>query len=275
MARFDKRNALKLAEELADYIRKKGLEVYIEETLKGKIKESENFTPLEDMKTDLIITIGGDGTILRTCITIPNPETPILAVNMGVRGFLTEISPKEAFAAVDKCLKGDFQIEKCAKLSVTVDDAKIPDALNEVLISVGEPVKLLYAKVYKDDKQILTCQADGLMIATQTGSTGYSLSAGGPVLDPHIDAFVLTPLCSLSVLHSVVFPADSKITVEVFRPKKALVVVDGVYRKNVESRTPSITVTRSRHSASFIRFRENFYNRLRSRLFFSGIGGRL
>ncbi|MCS7115255.1 MAG: NAD(+)/NADH kinase [Nitrososphaerota archaeon] len=275
VARFDKRKAVKLAEDLADYIRKKGLEVYIEETLKEKIRRNENFTPLEDMKTDLIITIGGDGTILRTCIAIPNPETPILAINMGIRGFLTETSPKEAFAAVDKCLKGEFQIEKCAKLLVTAEGAKIPDALNEVLISVGEPVKLLYARVYKDNKQILTCQADGLMIATQTGSTGYSLSAGGPVLDPQVEAFVLTPICSLSVLRSIVFPADSKIMMEVVRPKKALVVVDGVYKKIVESTNPSVTVTRSNHSASFIRFKENFYNRLRSRLLFRGVGGKL
>ncbi|MEM3641184.1 MAG: NAD(+)/NADH kinase [Candidatus Bathyarchaeia archaeon] len=275
VVRFDKRKALKLAESLADYLKKKGLEVYVEETLREKIRTGENFQPLEDMTTDLIVTIGGDGTILRTCIAIPKPETPILAINMGVRGFLTEASPQEAFVAVDKCLKGEFIIEKCAKLSITAEDAKFPDALNEVLISVDEPVKLLYARVSKDNEQILTCQADGLMIATHTGSTGYSLSAGGPVLDPHVEAFVLTPICSLSVLRSIVFPADSKITVEVFRPKKALVVVDGVYRKIIESRSPSLTVTRSKHSASFIRFRENFYHRLRSRLLFSGIGGKI
>jgi NAD+ kinase len=275
IARFDKRKAVKLAENLADYLKKKGLEVYVEETLKKKIRTDENFQPLEGMKTDLIVTIGGDGTILRTCIAIPKPETPILAINMGVRGFLTEVSPQEALAAVDKCLKGEFIIEKCAKLSITANGAKFPDALNEVLISVDEPVKLLYARVSKDNEQILTCQADGLMIATHTGSTGYSLSAGGPVLDPRVEAFVLTPICSLSVLRSIVFPADSKITVEVFRPKKALVVVDGVYRKIIESKFPSLTVTRSKHSASFIRFKENFYHRLRSRLLFSGIGGKL
>lgn len=274
VARFDKRKAVKLVEDLAEYLRKRGLEVYVEETLKGKIRKGKSFLPLEDMKTDFIVTVGGDGTILRTCIAIPNSETPILAINMGVRGFLTEISPKEAFAAIDKCLKGEFKIEKCSKLAVNAEDAKFPEALNEVLISVDEPVKLLYARVLKNDKQILECQADGLMIATQTGSTGYSLSAGGPVLDPHVEAFVLTPICSLSVLRSIVFPADSKITIEVLRPRKALVVVDGAYRKIVESKNPKLTVTRSKNEASFIRFGENFYHRLRSRLLFRGIGGK-
>ncbi|MEM3612258.1 MAG: NAD(+)/NADH kinase [Candidatus Bathyarchaeia archaeon] len=275
VARYDKRNAIKLAEDLAAYIEKKGLEVYVEETLKGKVKKGGNFRPLEDMKTDLIITIGGDGTILRTCVAIPKPEPPILTINMGVRGFLTEVTPKEAYTAVERCLKGDYITEKCAKLAITADNTKIPDALNEVLIAVDEPVKLLYARVTKNGEHVLDCQADGLMVATQTGSTGYSLSAGGPVLDPNVDAFVLTPICSLSVLRSIVFPSDSKIMVTVLRPKRIMVVVDGAYRHVLESKNPYITVTRSENATTFIRFRENFYNRLRGRLIFRGFGGKI
>jgi NAD+ kinase len=275
IARYDKRNAIKLAEDIAEYMNKKGLEVYFEQTLKGKVKRKGNFQQLQDMKTDLIITIGGDGTILRACVAIPKPEPPILAINMGVRGFLTEVSPKEAYTAIERCLKGDYITEKCAKISIIADNKKIPDALNEALITVDEPVKLLYARVSKDGEHVLDCQADGLMIATQTGSTGYSLSAGGPVLDPRVDAFVLTPICSLSVLRSIVFPSDSKITVEVLRPKRIMVVVDGAYRHIVESKNPRITVTRSKNETVFIRFRENFYNRLRSRLIFRGVGGKI
>ncbi|MEM2947468.1 MAG: NAD(+)/NADH kinase [Candidatus Bathyarchaeia archaeon] len=275
VARYDKRNAIKLAEDLMDYIEKKGLKVYIEETLKGKMKKGGNFRPLEDMKTDLIITIGGDGTILRTCVAVPKPEPPILAVNMGVRGFLTEVTPKDAHTAIERCLKGDYIMERCAKLSIKAGDIIIPDALNEVLIAVDEPVKLLYARVSKNGEHILDCQADGLMVATQTGSTGYSLSAGGPVLDPHVDAFVFTPVCSLSVLRSIVFPSDSKITIAVLRPKRVMIVVDGAYKHVLESKNIRITVTRSNNWTKFIRFRENFYSRLRSRLIFRGFGGKI
>jgi NAD+ kinase len=274
VARFDERKAIKLAEDLARYLKNRGLEVYVEETLTNKMGVEEKYVPLAHMKTEFIITVGGDGTILRTCVSIPKPEPPILAINMGVRGFLTEVEPKNAIAAVEKCLKGEFTIEKCMKLSVTANGTNFPNALNEVLISADEPAKLLYAQILKGDEQILNCQADGLMIATQTGSTGYSLSAGGPVLDPGIDAFVLTPVCALSVLRSIVFPADSSLTVKVLRPKRILVVIDGAYRQIIISKLPSITVTRSKYETSFIRFRENFYNRLRSRLLFSGIGGK-
>jgi len=271
IARFDKRAAIKLAEDLAKHLRAKGLEVIVEDTLAEKIDIKEKSTSLEKMKTDFIITIGGDGTILRTCVSIPKPEPPILAINMGVRGFLTEVEPKQAFTAVDKCLKGQFTIEKCMKLSITADNVKFPDALNEVLISAGEPAKLLYARILKDREPILDCQADGLMVSTQTGSTGYSLSAGGPVLDPGVNAFVLTPVCALSVFRSIVFPANSSLTVDVIRPRKVLTVVDGHHRQIISSKIPSLTITRSKHETSFIRFKENFYNRLRSRLLFKGM----
>jgi len=271
VARFDKRASIKLAGELAKYLKDKGLEVFVEETLTEKIGSRYNSTPLEKMETDFIITIGGDGTILRTCVSLPKPEPPILAVNMGVRGFLTEVEPKQAFAAVDKCLRGQYTIEKCMKISITANGAKFPDALNEVLISADEPAKLLYAQILKDNELVLNSQADGLMVATQTGSTGYSLSAGGPVLDLGINAFVLTPICSLSVFRSFVFPADSLLTVNVVRPKKVLIVVDGHHRQLVTSKTPTLKVTRSKNETSFIRFRKNFYDRLRSRLLFKGI----
>jgi len=273
IARFDRKEAIELAQDLAKYLRTKGLEVYVEDTLAKKMEAKEKSVPLERIKTDFIIAIGGDGTILRTCVSIPKPEPPILAINMGIRGFLTEVEPKQAFTAVDKCLKKEFTLEKCTKLSVTADDVKFPEALNEVLITADEPAKLLYVRIIKDSKPILDCQADGLIIATQTGSTGYSLSAGGPVLDPHVDGFVLTPVCALSVFRSIVFPVDSSLTIEVLTPRRTLVVIDGQHRKILNSKHTSLTVARSKHETSFIRFRENFYHRLRSRLVFRGLGG--
>lgn len=272
VARYDRKQAIKLAEKLAKYLSKKGLEVYIEDTLAGKMNTEERMVPLASMKTDFIISIGGDGTILRTCIAAPKPEPPILAINMGVRGFLTEVEPKDAFAAAEKCLEGEYKIEKCAKLAVSTDEATLPDALNDVVISAGEPSKILYTQIFKNEKPILKCQADGLIVSTQTGSTGYSLSAGGPVLDQEVDAFVLTPICSLTVFRSLVFPADSKVTIRTSRPKRMLVLIDGNYRQFVTTKEPTITVTRSKNETSFIRFEGDFYNRLRSRLLFKGMG---
>jgi NAD+ kinase len=272
VARYDKKKAIELAEDLARHLRAGGLKVYVENTLVSKANMRERAIPLESMNTDFIITIGGDGTILRTCLSIPKPEPPILAINMSVRGFLTEAEPEQAIAAVDKVLKGEFKIEKCKKLTTVVEGAAFPDALNEIVVLADEPAKLLYTKILKGEEHILNCQADGLLISTQTGSTGYSLSAGGPVLDPAVDAFVLTPICPLSSFKPIVFPADSSLTVEVDQPRKILVVIDGHHRQFISSKLPRLTVARSRNETSFIRFKPNFYDRLRTRLLFKGTG---
>jgi NAD+ kinase len=270
VARYDKKPALKLVEELAAYLKGKGLKVYIEDTLAGKVKTKEEFVPLQEMKSDFIIIIGGDGTILRTSINLPKPEPPFLAINMGVRGFLTEVEPKNACEAVERTLKGDYKIERCAKLAVAVGEEALPDALNDVVVSSGEPSKILYSQVCKDGKPILKCQADGLIVATQTGSTAYSLSAGGPVLDREVEAFVITPICSLTVFHSLVLPANSTITINVIRPDGMLVLIDGRYRKLLSAKEPALKVTTSKNVTSFIRFETDFYDRLRNRLLFKG-----
>ncbi len=272
VARYDNKQALKLADDLSDYLRKKNLDVKVEDTLNGKIGTKAEFTPLKEMKTDFVITIGGDGTILRTCMTLLKPEPPILAINMGVRGFLTEIEPKQACTAVDKIIEGDFTVEKCCKLSSSIEEGSIPDGLNDVVVFASESSKVLYAQIFKNEEPILKCQADGLIVATQTGSTGYSLSAGGPVLDMAVDGFVLTPICSLSVFRSIVFPADTKVTIKAIRPKEMLVIVDGRYKQDIISQNACLTITRSKNVTSFIRFKNNFYERLHNRLLFKGMG---
>jgi NAD+ kinase len=270
VARYDQKAALKLAEKLAGYLAEKGLKVYVEDSLTDKVAPDHEFVPLSEMKPDFIITIGGDGTILRTAITVPKPEPPILAVNMGVRGFLTEVEPENTIESIDRILSGDYKIEKCTKLCVTAGEETMPDALNDIVISAGEPSKILYAEIRKGDKPILKCQADGLIIATPTGSTGYNLSAGGPVLDSEVNAFVITPICSLTVFHSLVLPADCTITLNALRPNNMFVMIDGNYRKLITEDEPSVNISKSKNVTSFIRFETGFYDRLRNRLLFKG-----
>jgi NAD+ kinase len=271
VARFDKKTALKLVEELGQHLTNKGLKVFLEDTLAGKVSAAlGKMVPLSKMKTDFIITIGGDGTILRTCITVPKPEPPILAINMGERGFLTEVEPKDACEAVDRILNGEYKIEKCCKLSVTAGEEPFPDALNDVVISAGEPATILKAQIFENETLILKVQADGLIVATPTGSTGYSLSSGGPVLDPAVDAIVLSPICPLTSFPSLVFSADSTLTFKVLSPKQVLVSIDGKYRRVIGESDPLLKITVSKFVTPFIRLQSDFYDRLRSRLLFKG-----
>lgn len=269
-ARTDQKKAVELTKKLIHHLETKGRGVRLETELAERVGRQEIATLVEKMKTDLIVTIGGDGTILRTCLLLPKPEPPILAIDMGVRGFLTEAHPNESIKALDDCLQGKFMLERCAKLASSIGEIKMPDALNEVFVSTGAPAKLLYAKIWKDGVEVTECRADGVIVASQVGSTAYSLSAGGPVLDPQLDVFVFTPVCPLTVFHPIVFSARSTITIEPIKPKRVVVVVDGDYQRVVESENPRITITKSKYETSFIRFEENFYHRLKARLLFPG-----
>jgi len=268
VARLDMQEALNLSLEVTEYLKSRGLNVYLEAELAKRIEAETLSLELREMRTDFIVTIGGDGTILRTCLSLSKPEPPILAVNMGVRGFLAEVTPGNVKQALNKILNGKFIIEEHWKLATFLGKERLPDALNEVFISAGIPVKLFHANIWKNGVRIAECRADGLMVATQVGSTGYSLSAGGPVLDPELEAFVLTPVCPLTVFHPVVFSAKTNLTIEILKPEKALIVIDGHYRKifDVETR---LTIAKSENKTSFIRLKEDFYQRLESRLFFA------
>jgi len=226
-------------------------------------------TPLEKMRADLVITIGGDGTILRTCLQLPKPEPPILAINMGVRGFLAEVRPEDSFKAVDRFLAGKFKLERYLKLATYIGAVRLPDALNEVVFTSRAPAKLLHMHIWKGDVSVAECRSDGAVIASQVGSTAYSLSAGGPVIDPDIQAFVFTPIAPLTVFHPIVFSAQSTLHVDFLSPKRAVVVIDGHYQTETKAEKSRITVTKSEHTSSFVRFREDFYHRLKGRLLFS------
>jgi len=268
IARIDQKEAVKLAKKLMLHMEDKGVSVFLEPSLAKRVKKIASALRLEDMKVDLIITIGGDGTILRACLKIPKPEPPILAINMGVRGFLTEATPKEALEALDRCLEGRFVLERCIKLSTIIGEEKLPDALNEVFTTSRTPAKLLHTRVWKDGVAVAECRSDGVVVASQVGSTGYSLSGGGPVLDPELEAFVLTPICPLTVFHPTVFSAKSTIDIELLKPERASVVVDGHYQTEMGANRKRMTITKSEYNSSFVRFDGDFYRRLKVRLLF-------
>ncbi|MEM2341334.1 MAG: NAD(+)/NADH kinase [Candidatus Bathyarchaeia archaeon] len=268
VARLDREEALNFALEISKYFESSGFKVFFELELAEKIGKSSLARSLRDMNVDLIVTIGGDGTILKTCLNIPKPEPPILAIDMGARGFLTEVSPERAYEAVEQYLKGSYYIERYSKIASFVRNARLPDALNEVFITSRHLAKLLHVKIWKDNIDIMECRADGVIIASQVGSTAYSFSSGGPILDPEVDALILTPVCPVNLMRPIVFPPNSSIKIELIKPKNALIVVDGNYQRDIGDGETTITVRNSEYKSTFIRFETNFYRRLKNRLLF-------
>jgi NAD+ kinase len=269
VARTDLKEAMKLAVELIEQFEKEGYKIRLEPNLAKKIHLSEFSRQLEKMKTDLIITIGGDGTILRTCLRIPKPEPPILAIDKGERGFLTEVPPEEAVEAINRYFEGAYFIERYSKLASFINEIRLPDALNEIFITSRYLAKILHVRIWRDNLVVADCRADGVIVASQVGSTGYTFSAGGPILDQDLDAFVLTPICPITYLRPIVFSSNSQVRIELLKPKTATVVVDGDIQREIDEKTSSVLIRKSEQESSFIRFESNFYKRLKGRLLFS------
>lgn len=269
VSRLDRKPATQLALRIVDTLIAKKLEVKLEPGLAKHLQKHDLAAPLEKMKTDLVIVIGGDGTILRTCLKLAKPEPLILSIDMGARGFLTEVAPQNALRAINQTLKGKYKTDRMIKLASWLGKTRLPDALNEVSITSLAPAKLLKMSVWKNSELVGDCQSDGAVVASQTGSTGYSLSAGGPVIDPDVQAYVFTPIAPLTVFHPIVFSADSTIHVELQRPKRAIIVIDGHYQTETTPELSRITITKSEYESAFVRFTGDFYHRLKGRLLFS------
>ena len=269
VSRIDKPEALEVAREIVDYLESKGVQVQMETEAALIMDMPVGNSDIGEMEVDFMVTIGGDGTILRTAMQMREPDTPIIGVNLGSRGFLTEVYPEDVRPALDMILNGDYGLEECLKLSSRNPemDKDFPDCLNEVLVASPLPSKALDARISVDGKQILDIQADGIIAATPTGSTAYNLSAGGSIISPEVEATIVTAICPYSYFRSIVVPKDSRITIELLKPKAdALVIIDGRDYTAVRPQS-SIEVWASQHKARFIRFR-SFYERLERRLVF-------
>lgn len=269
VSRTDKEEALKLAADVTSLLDSRGISILLEPKLAAYTDRQECAKPLREMGTDLIVTVGGDGTILRTCLYLPKPEPPILAIDMGVRGFLTEVPPEQALKAVENYLDGEYRLEHYSKIASFIGEERLPDALNEIFVTSRSLAKLIHLRLWKDNVSVTDCRADGIVVASQVGSTGYSLSGGGPILDPELDAFVLTPICPLTFLRPMVFSAESTLRIELVRPERAIVVIDGHHQAELRRENPYIRIKKSEYDSTFVRLRTDFYNRLKARLLFS------
>lgn len=269
ISRPDDRRALDIAREIAKYLSGRGVDVQMEtETALGMDNPGGN-TDLGEMSPDFMVTVGGDGTILRTAMQMQEPGTPILGVNKGSRGFLTEVDPKNVNDALDRVLNDDYRIESCIKLSSRhLETGKVfPDSLNEVLLASSMASKAIDVRIKVNGESLIDIQSDGVMASTPVGSTAYNLSAGGSILHPELKNVILTAISPYSYFRSIVIPDKSIVTMELVKPKaEGMVIIDG--RDYTATKPPTtIEVRVSEYRAKFIRFR-SFYDRLERRLVF-------
>jgi len=227
-------------DKVRDYITGKGLVCL---TMKDTGGESGDLKVPEG--TDCIIVLGGDGTLLQTAREVNALRIPLIGINLGTLGYLTDIEKKRIDPALDKLIEGDYTIEHRMMLYGKVyrgDRLLAKDtALNDIVISRDGYPKIINLENYVGSTLLNKYSADGVIVSTATGSTGYSLSAGGPIISPEAELFLLTPLASQSLINrSVILPDDEVITVRLGNDKYggkswATVVFDGDTRIRIES----------------------------------------
>lgn len=226
---------------------------------------------LQEFKTDMAIILGGDGTLLRTQNQMTK-ETPIFGINMGTVGFLTEIEVEHTFEALEAILAGDCYKEKRTQLLVSHENQTFP-ALNEVVIMTAKPAKMLHFEISVDGEVIEEFRADGLIISTPSGSTAYSMSAGGPIVDPKVGAFIIIPICPYKLgVRPFVVSDTSEIRIKLLkRGKKAIFVMDGQIHKEVNY-MEEIIFNKSEKDVYFIRINNKyFYTKVKDKLTEGGI----
>jgi NAD+ kinase len=255
-----------LAEEVKDFLTAKGVSVWLGSAWEGEKAKSQ-------LKgTELILTVGGDGTILRATQVAVAAQIPITGINLGKLGFMAELSADEFRDKLPALLEGKGWLDERAMLEAELDtgSGKVSTfyALNDVVVARGAIARVVYVEASIDGEPLTTYKADGVIVATATGSTGYSLSAGGPILHPQSKEFLLTPILPhLSLAYTLVLPAEAVVELRLTTHHQAGLSVDGHINLPLESGAV-ISVKRSSNCGRFLRVHPKaaFYSSLEQKL---------
>lgn len=259
---------------IIQYFKERNIQVVMPADAALELNCSHLAGKLECVRKDITfgITLGGDGTLLNTAREIAPFGIPVCGVNMGNLGFLTEIELPDLSTALERLVKGDYYIEERLMLdAVVIRDGSpiyISPALNDIVIAKGGFSRMIKLKLYIDEELTADYPADGLIIATSTGSTGYSLSSGGPIVNPKLKVIVITPICP-HTLHSRALVVSEREEIKVRMQATHDDIVLTVDGQSVYSLLPNDTVVvrRSPFRARFIKFTgKSYYETLRTKL---------
>ncbi len=230
-----KREVREIVQPLLQWLREREVEVFLDRETGSILETTEHCLSRNEMpgQVDLLVVLGGDGTLLATARALNRKPVPILAVNLGGLGFLTVITREEIYATLEMVLAGNFHTERRVQIEgelIRADEAIASFlALNDVVLNKGAIARILDFDLRIDGEFVSTYKSDGLIVSTPTGSTAYSLAAGGPIMTPSVAAFVITPICAHTLTNRpLVLPDTVKIEVVVKSQREAAyLTVDG------------------------------------------------
>jgi NAD+ kinase len=265
-----------IARTLARWLRRHGKEALAEPSIAARIG-AQAVSPEElARRSDLIVVLGGDGTLLSVVRMVGMRDTPILGINLGSLGFLTEIASGEAQPMLERVIGGRFEVDRRITLEAELDhgdasrDGRRREtfrALNDVVLNKGPLGRMMVLEVWADRKPFCTYRSDGLIIATPTGSTAYALSAGGPIVFPTLGVVVLAPICPHTLSNRpVVLPDSVEIEVKVKAPDhEAILTVDG-QDSGLLSPADTVRVRRGSHPVTLVRSAHPYFEIWRDKL---------
>ena len=217
VVKYEEPKAIEMLSWLVPWLKEKRKQVLVEP---GVFRNGARSCTKREMvkRADLIVVLGGDGTFLSVARLVERPKVPILGVNLGGLGFITEVAVDELESVLERTLAGDFSVERRMTLEVQVHSKRVKPkkfrVLNDAVIAKGARSRIIDLEAYVGKEYLCTYRADGLIISTPTGSTAYSLAAGGPILYPSLGAIVLSPICPHTLTNRPIV-VSSKSTIRV------------------------------------------------------------
>lgn len=210
-----------ITQKLSAWFDERRVEIYVEKDLGKKINHT-NSVDRGDIPglVDIILVFGGDGTFLGVARIACKHGTPILGINLGGLGFLTEVTVEELYPMMERIIEGNYEVEERQMLLTTIHREKniigSYEVLNDVVINKGAVARIIDLGIYIEDSHVTTYRADGIILSTPTGSTAYSLSAGGPIVHPNIPVTIITPICPHTLTNRpLVVSSDMKVEIRV------------------------------------------------------------
>jgi NAD+ kinase len=275
VAKMGSRDAMRAGRELAEWLGRRGIEVSRDDSLaRATGGGGPRFDPAE--RYDLVVVLGGDGTLLSVARTLAE-GVPILGVNLGSLGFLTEIGRGEMYPALVRVLDGESAIEERPMLDVelrrSAGEPTVYRVFNDAVVTKGALARIIEMSLFVAGNLVARFRADGLIIASPTGSTAYNLSSGGPIVHPLLPVVLLTPICPHALtLRPVVVPSSETVEVRLETAgEEVFLTLDGQEGASL-AYGDTVAVRRSRHSARLVKVSDRtFYDSLRGKLRWGGL----
>ena len=258
VANIEKENISDHVKSLKKWLEEKSVEVFLETEISEKIGLCKGLK-WNDLakKSEMIVALGGDGTMLRTAHYLAGHRVPVLGINLGSFGYLTEVNLNEIHSTLELIISGKFVTEKRMMLDVSIKHGKtitnVGSVLNDVVINRGDLSRMNELEMAVNGSYLTTYKGDGLIVSTPTGSTAYSLSAGGPIVFPGKDLIIINPICPHTLTNRpIIFSEDSNLKITLWsKDKGAMLTLDGQEAYKIKS-GDVVTVKRSRHATTLV-----------------------